>query len=103
MLFVKFNCFLIQQKTWDVAIQVRKQAAVCLKDLFEAASGDDHELIKDAWLTGLLHQVVDNEQTVAQQATKFVTEHIVNGLLNKKEPNPTWGLMKTVEENAEFT
>lgn len=89
-------------KTWDTAIHVRKQSAVCLKELLLDPVFGKEPIVEEAWLSGLLHQVVDNEHGVSQQATKFVTEHIVNGLL-KPRPNPTWQLMETVEANAEYT
>jgi hypothetical protein len=80
---------------------VRKQAAVCLKDLLQDAGIGSLPMVETAWLSGLLHQVVDNEQSVAQQATKFVTEHIVSGLL-KPRPNRAWDLMTIVENDPEY-
>jgi hypothetical protein len=73
-----------------------------LKDLLQDRGIGASPLVENAWLSGLLHQVVDNEQTVAQQAAKFVIEHIVNGLL-KPRPNRAWDLMETVEKDAEYT
>ena len=54
------------------------------------------------WLSGLLHQVVDNESSVAQQATKFVVEEIFEGL-TKANATRTWELMDLVERNSEYT
>lgn len=81
---------------------MRKQAAVCLKELLLDEDIGRLPFVENAWLSGLLHQVQDNEEGVKQQATKFVTEYIVNGLL-KPRPNTTWELMERVENNAEYT
>ncbi|CAD5212575.1 unnamed protein product [Bursaphelenchus okinawaensis] len=88
----------IREKCWDVAIQVRKQAAMCLHKLLPRfPSGIEH-----AWLRGVLHQVVDNESGVANQAIKMSSEYIVEGLKGDR-PNPTWNLMDVVEGDTEYT
>uniref|UniRef100_A0A1I7SDZ0 Condensin complex subunit 1 n=2 Tax=Bursaphelenchus xylophilus TaxID=6326 RepID=A0A1I7SDZ0_BURXY len=88
----------IKEKCWDVAIQVRKQAALCLHKLLPRfPSGIEH-----AWLRGVLHQVVDNESGVANQAIKLASEYIVDGL-KEERPNPTWNLMDVVEGDTEYT
>lgn len=89
-------------KTWDIVVTVRKQAAVSLKELLTDSVIGKLSTVEHAWLSGLLHQVMDNEEGVKQQAIKIVTEYIVDGLL-KPRPNPTWDLMEIVEGNAEYT
>ncbi|KAI6196546.1 hypothetical protein M3Y94_01122300 [Aphelenchoides besseyi] len=92
----------VTNKTWDTAVQVRKQAAVCLKDLLSDEKYVEQPIVEKAWLEGLLHQVVDNEATVSQQAVKFVIEYVFKGL-NDVNSDRAWALMKRVEESSEYT
>uniref|UniRef100_A0A914L559 Condensin complex subunit 1 C-terminal domain-containing protein n=1 Tax=Meloidogyne incognita TaxID=6306 RepID=A0A914L559_MELIC len=93
----------LANKCKDLALAVRKQAALTLTRLLQEY-GLQVERFRSAWLHAVMHQIVDREPSVQQHAAKLISEVLVEPLLRDSNAGGelVWVLLAAIEEEADL-
>lgn len=93
----------LANKCRDLALAVRKQAALTLTRLLQEC-GLQCERFRSTWLHAVMHQIVDREPSVQQHAAKLISEVLVEPLLHDSVDGGglVWLLLAAIEEEADL-
>nr|CAD2176256.1 unnamed protein product [Meloidogyne enterolobii] len=93
----------LANKCKDLALAVRKQAALTLTRLLQEY-GLQVERFRSTWLHAVMHQIVDREPSVQQHAAKLISEVLVEPLLRDSNASGelVWVLLAAIEEEADL-
>nr|CAD2141170.1 unnamed protein product [Meloidogyne enterolobii] len=93
----------LANKCKDLALAVRKQAALTLTRLLQEY-GLNVERFRSTWLHAVMHQIVDREPSVQQHAAKLISEVLVEPLLRDSNASGelVWVLLAAIEEEADL-
>lgn len=88
-------------KCRDLALVIRKQAALTLTRLLQSAP--QFERLHSTWLNAVMHLIEDREESVQKHAAKLIAELIIDPIGRNCESDALiWSLLADIEKQADL-